>query len=247
MKSDSKKVPKGEKIGTFGMPRRLTAPDRGYQADLPGFAFGTGGDLPVSLNPGKKKAISLFLLIGKSSIAVAFDLDLARRVLEAQQQPAQPWKPTGELANALEGLPANLTFLSVSDPTLCGLPDWIAGLPGTIRFIMRSIDLDDDLAEKPFRALLDAIGVPHPGRSNYRVDRAKTPRVEDLRRYVFASVLASAVDDRGYRIIHRQPVPFAGLASEIAIHQRRSMTWKGFRRSPSMAYLLSVGSPQRRF
>jgi hypothetical protein len=232
-------------IGTFGM-RRLPAPDRGYRVDLPGFLFDDFGQEPFTFNPGKNKGMSLFLLIGKSSIAVAFDLDRARGVLPAGEPLARGWRPSGELANAIEGLPENLTFLSVSDPELCALPDWIAGLPGTIRYLAIGATVAQDLKDKTCWALLNFMGVPRPGQFWPRVEPARTPKADDLRRCVFSSVLASAVDDRGYRIIQRQPFPFAGLASEISFSHRWSIKWKGFAR-PEMKYFFGAVSPRAGF
>ncbi len=243
--SQRKKAPKSKEIGTFGM-KRLPATDRGYRVDLPGFLFDYFREDFLTLNPGKNKGISLFLLIGKSSIAVASDLDRGRGVLRAGEPISGGWKPSGELANAIEGLPENLTFLSVSDPELCALPDWIAGLPGTIRYLVIGATVAQDLKDKTCWALLNFMGVPRPGQFWPRVERARTPKADDLRRCVFPSVLASAVDDRGYRIIHRQPFPFAGLASEISFYHRWSFKWKGFAR-PEMKYFFGAVSSRAGF
>jgi hypothetical protein len=237
-----KKVPKGKEIGTFGM-KRLPAPDRGYRVDLPGFHFDYFGDDMLTLNPGKNKGTSFFLLIGKSSIAAASDLDRARGVLRAGEPISGGWKPSGELANAIEGLPENLTFLSVSDPELCALPDWIAGLPGTIRYLVIGATVAKDLQDKTCWALLNFMDVPRPGQFWPRVESARTPKVDDLRRCVFSSVLASAVDERGYRVIHREPFPFAGLASEISLYHRWYVSGKGVA-GPKMKY--SIGAVARR-
>lgn len=236
------RAPQGREIGAFGM-RKLPAPDRGYRVDFPAFEFNADGPEPLVLDPDAKAMRSLFLVLGRSSMAVASDLDAARRIVADGAKPARPWKPSGELASALEGLPRDLTFLSVTDPALCSLPDTIAGLPDTIRSLLTFETLSADVRDGTGWGVLNLLGLPRPGQPWPRIDRAHTPRVEDLRRSVFASVLATAVDDRGYRVIHRQPLPFAGLASEIAYHQRWSITWKSSEK-PRIKYRVGVVLPR---
>jgi hypothetical protein len=234
--------PKDKEIGTFGM-KCLPAPDSGYRIDLPSVVFKSGIQDPVTLSPSKKTMNTLYFVIGKSSIAVAFDLDRARHVLTTQGPPTQSWKPTGELANALAGLPGNLTFLSVSDPQRCSLPEWIAGLPDNIQYLMVGEAISQDLQNKTCWSVLNLLGCARPGDSRLKINRAHTPKVDELRRCVFASVQASTVDDRGYRFIHREPVPFAGLASEITFHQTWSVRWDGLT-WPEMKYLFTAASPE---
>ena len=242
VESQRENAPRGQDTASFGV-HRLPAPDRGFRFDVPSWSFQwKDGDAPsCRVRLGIK--VSIYLLIGKTSIVVASDLERARHVLAAQQPSTRCWKPAGELANAIEGLPVELTFLSVSDPALCDLPEMIAGLPDTIRSVLRVLALNRDDDEEPLRILLDVIGVPRPGWPSIRIDRAKRPTVEDLRRHFFASVLATAVDDRGYRVIQREPFPFAGLASEVSCHQRWRFNWKRLG-LPDMKYVFWVSSPR---
>ena len=185
--------------------------------------------------------MSIYLLIGPTAAAIATDLESARHVIAAQPG---SWKPTGALTTAFDGLPTNLTYLSVTDPKRCSLPEAIAGVPNTVQTIMKTIAIGDELDEQPLMAYLELFGiVPPPGQKAFRLDRSKTPKVEDLRRLVFPSVLATAVDDRGYRIIHRQPFPFAGLTSELTFEQKWSLDLKGFAR-PDAKYKVSFTSPR---
>ncbi len=239
--SERKKASKDQEIGPFGM-KRLPAPDRGYRVYVPSFILVDSRPGPIA-DSSKKKTLMFYLLIGKSSVAVATDLDSARDVVAAEGPSARPWKPAGELANAIEGLPRSLTFLSVTDPDLCGLPRSIAGLPGTIRYLTIGQTLSDDLSNKTGWTLLNVMGIPRPDQFWPRFDQWRAPTEAELRRCVFSSVLATAVDDRGYRVIHRQPLPFAGIASEIAFHQKWSIQWKGVK-WPEMKYLFSVASPR---
>lgn len=108
---------------------RLDATDRGYRIDIPEFRWASVAGLPTTwkINPNKQMAI--FVMLGQGAVVVCVDADSARRVLKAQALQAGRWTPSGKLARAIEGLPRTMTFLSVSDPDLCGLPGWIAGIP----------------------------------------------------------------------------------------------------------------------
>jgi hypothetical protein len=239
---ERRKAPKDKEIGTFGM-KRLRAPDRGYRVDFPSFTFTDVGSPPLAVDSAKGKVQSLFLLVGKTSLVIASSLDRAREVMAAQALQTRYWKPEGEVVNAFDGLPRNLTFLSVSDPDLCAIPKWIAGLPDAIRYEQIGEALSNDLQNKTCWSLLNLMGVPRPGQSWLQCDRNRVPAEDALRRCVFASVLAAAVDERGYRVIHREPLPFAGITSEIALHQKWSIRWKGFA-WPETTYSFDVSSPR---
>jgi hypothetical protein len=103
--------------------------------------------------------------------------------------------------------------------------------------------LSDDLQNKTCWVLLNLMGVPKPGQSWLRCDRRRIPTEQELRHHMFPSVLAAAVDDRGYRVIHREPLPFAGLASEIDLHQKWSIRWKGLA-WPETTYTFAVSTPR---
>ncbi len=236
-------APKGRAVGAFGM-RPLPAPDRGYRIDLPSFEF-SGESLDWSdLNPDASRTLRFYLLLGKSTVAVAHNLDAARAVLKAGSRDATTWKPAGELANALAGLPADLTFLSVTDPALCGLPDAIAGLPETARYLLTGVNVSKDLRDRTGWSALNFLGLTRPGQPWPRLDRSHIPTPDELRRSIFASVLATAVDDRGYRIVHRQPLPFAGLSSELAFHCKWWIPWEGFHWPDSGRFAVSFTSPR---
>ena len=72
------------------------------------------------------------ILIGKSSIAVAANVDRARVALTSTSREGSSRKPSDELAKVLDGLPAGLTFLAVTDHRNSTLPGWIASLPSTL-------------------------------------------------------------------------------------------------------------------
>ena len=60
--------------------------------------------------------------------------------------------------------------------------------------------------------LLGVLGVAQPGGFRLRIDPARVPKAEALRSQLFPSVLATAADDQGVRLIAREAVPFACTA-----------------------------------
>jgi hypothetical protein len=76
---------------------------------------------------------------------------------------------------------------------------------------------EDELDNASPWCFLDLIGVPRPGGFHVKIDRSQTPRADDLRPFLFPSVLAATVDERGYRLISRGAFPFALLGNEAEI------------------------------
>ena len=113
-------------------------------------------------------------------------------------------------------MPANLTLLIVGNPRDSSWPDAIAGLPAIVQYLGNFVDpsLAEDAAASPGSAFLVMLGVPRPGGFRLRIDRAKTPRAEDLRAVLFPSVLAMTVDDRGLRVVLREAFPLACFGTE---------------------------------
>ncbi|MHB1561992.1 MAG: hypothetical protein ACYC61_31475, partial [Isosphaeraceae bacterium] len=239
-KSQKKGAAGDERPTSYGM-KRLPAPDRGYRVDVPAIWFGTSdGSVRLDILDGQQH--SLFLVIGERSVALGYDLDTARRALKHQGMSARPWQATGEVARALEGLPSSLIFLSVSDPERCGIPGWIAGVPGMIRWLTTGAIAIQDTYDKTAWVLLNLLGQPRPGQVWLRLAPQEVPTAEEIRSYFLPSVLAAAVDERGYRIIQREPLPFAGLASELAFHQGWKLEWNP-KDGPQLRIRFNVTSP----
>jgi hypothetical protein len=195
---------------------RLPKPDRGYRlVTPPDFGEKSGRNLqPV-------------MLIEKSAVVLAWDLDQARRVLAAEPGKDGSWKPTGELAQALDGLPRDLTFLSVMDNATSPFPYLLADLPSEMQTLVNLLD-EPDKENASMWSLLDAFGVPRPGGPRMRIDASKVPDPSRLRQDLLPSVLATATDDRGFRIIGREALPFLPLANELEPHFVWTAIWNGF-------------------
>jgi hypothetical protein len=178
---------------------RLPAPDRGYQLTS-----------PARLVPWLElDGIRPTILVGKSFVACASNLERAREALAAESQAGTSWKPGGELVQAFECLPERLTFLTVGDHRDSPWPDAIAQLPGTIQ-TLSSVFGDVVEVDSPTAGnLLGALGIPRPGGFRVRIDPSRIPKAEQLRPYLFPSVLAATVDDRGFRVIGREAFPLA--------------------------------------
>jgi hypothetical protein len=87
----------------------------------------------------------------------------------------------------------------------------IAQLPATVQTLSAMLGSVGDTDSPVVASLLGAIGVPPPGAFRVRIDPASIPKAEQLRPFLFPSVLAATVDDRGFRLIGREAFPFACL------------------------------------
>jgi hypothetical protein len=186
-------------LPTFAL-ERLPAPERGYRLTSP------AGIIPW-LGEGQQPT----LLVGESYVAFAANPGLARAALAASSTPGERWGPSGELADAFECLPAEMTSLTVGDPRDSAWPEMVVSLPKLVQYVASAFEaVDGDLPEaSPGAKFLGLLGVPQAGGFRLRIDPAKAPKADALRDQLFPSVLATAVDDRGFRLIAREAVPFA--------------------------------------
>jgi hypothetical protein len=197
---------------------RLPAPYRGYQLTS-----------PAQLISWLDDEVRPTILVGKSFVACASNLELAREALAAESQPGIPWTPTGELVQAFACLPERLTFLAVGDHRDSAWPDTIAHLPGTAQTLITFLGLDTGADAPAAGELLAALGIPRPRGFRVRIDPSKIPKADQLRPYLFPSVLAAAVDDQGFRLIAREALPLACFGSKVAVKSTRAWTkGKGF-------------------
>ncbi|MGC8639800.1 MAG: hypothetical protein ACP5XB_08005 [Isosphaeraceae bacterium] len=215
-KKDAKGQPGNQKADPPMLAlEKLKAPDRGYQLTS-----------PARLVPWLGDHLKPTILVGKSHVAIAANLALAREALSAELPGAAAWTPQGELQRAWECLPDQLTFLSVGDP---GNSDWPAGLehlPSNLQMLANLVlaSMDDDKAPGG-SALLALAGIPAPGGLRFRIDPAQIPRADQVRKHLFPSVLAATVDDHGFRLISREAFPFACVGTNGKI--KWSTTWDG--------------------
>jgi hypothetical protein len=187
-------------IPTF---ERLPMPERGYR-----FTSAT------ALTNERGEKVRPAFLIGHSVVVLAWDVEQARRVVAADLGRADRWQPAGEMAHALEGLPRELTFLSVTDNAESPLAQQLAGLPLLVQTWV-NLMAEPDTDNAPIWSVLDVFGLPRPGGPHIRVDRSKIPNPDRIRQTLLPSVVATAVDDRGLRIIGREALPFLGIVNEL--------------------------------
>jgi hypothetical protein len=181
---------------------RLPAPDRGYRLTS-----------PAGLVYWIDEKVKPVILLGKSSVVIAANLDQAHKVVAAEAEPGARWKPTAELVEAFGCLPEHLTFLAVGDHRRSPIPGLIAHLPASVQLINNLLDPgaelgDDDMIQSGLRMIL---GIPQPGGFRVRIDPKKVPKEEALRALLFPSVLAATMDERGMRLIAREACPCAFL------------------------------------
>jgi hypothetical protein len=185
--------------------KRLPTPDKGYRLnDIWLDTF----ELDNEIEP--------VILVGKSVVVAAANLDLAREVLAAQAHAGERWRPDAELATALGDLPNDLTFLAVVDHRDSRFLAKVQGLPWVAQFLA-NMSLDDDHGNASGWCFLDLLGIPRPRAFNASVEREKRPRADDLRPFLFPSVVAATADERGYRLITREACPAALLLNDATV------------------------------
>jgi hypothetical protein len=213
-----------------GMPRiePLPAPDRGYRLILPP---GPGA--------GARRPRQPTLLIGASTAVIAGDLETARRALSIDPGAADLREPSGELARALDGLPRELTFLAVTGTADLRLPERLGHLPGVVQTLV-NLSWPHESGDETILSLCDALGVARPGAPCIRVDRSKVPGPDWIRRTLLPSVVATTVDGRGFRIIGREALPFLGIANELKLGPRWTVSWHRWRPSVRMGLALTL-------
>jgi hypothetical protein len=189
----------------------LPAPDRGYW---------------LIMGPEAGEEPRPTLLVGPSAIVLARDLETARRVLSVDPPATGQWRPTQELARALDGLPRDLTFLAVNGNERSPVPVRLAGLPSAVQRLI-NLASEPHMDDASIWSVLDVLGVARPGVPRIRADRLQAPDPDRTRRTLLPSVVATAVDDRGLRIIGREPLPFLGVASELKVRLDWTVAWDG--------------------
>ncbi len=181
------------------------------------------------------------ILVGKSVVVLAHDLETARRVVSADLRPADCWKPSAELARAFEGLPRDLTFLAVVDNAASSFPDRLVDLPRVFQTWINLVN-EDDLDNASIWSMLDGLGLARTGGIRIHVNRSNIPDPDRVRRDLFPSVLAVATDDRGFRIIGREALPLLGLSNEVNVRYKWQASFKGF--MPRFAESFSLTFPR---
>ena len=194
---------------------KLKAPERGYQLTS-----------PARLVPWLVDDLKPTILFGKSHVAVAASLELAREALSAELPAAPRWSPQGELLRALECLPENLTFLSVGDDRDSPWPTLFEGLPSKVQLLAGLVGGFDADQAPTGSELLAFLGVPLPGGFRVRIDPKLIPTADQIRKHLFPSVLAATTDDRGFRLIAREAFPLACVGTRSRVKYEASWSSK---------------------
>jgi hypothetical protein len=190
---------------------RLPSSERGYRLIS-----------PAKVVPWLTDQFQPTVLLGKSFIAAAASPALACAAISGESSATKRFKPDDELIKSLDCLPVKLSLLIVGNPRDSFWPQAIASFPAEAApFVRNSIGLPvGELAEDaPATDLLGLLGVPQHQISKLRADRSKLPTADELRTRIFPSVIAATVDERSFRVIALEALPFAFLGPEIKSDQ----------------------------
>jgi hypothetical protein len=198
----------------------LPAPDRGYRLTAAGCrAVGLDDDIqPV-------------IMVGNSLFAMAADVERAHDALARTSQEGTARVPSADLAKVLDDLPADLTFLAVADHRDSSSPERIASLPSILQFVS-NVSLESDPDNASAQCLFDLVGIPRPGGLRLEIKPSQRPKFDDLRAQLFPSVVAGAVNERGYRLISREAFPMELVSNATSIKYEFGAGWTvpgGFR------------------
>jgi hypothetical protein len=210
----------GDRKSSSCFLEKLPAPESGYRLTA-----------SAAAKLGLAAGVQPTIIMGKSFVAVAATPELAREALASEAREDHGSKPTGKLVHAFEGLPGDVTFLGVADHRDSHVPHWIAKLPGLTQLPV-NMSQEEDLDNASPWSLLDMFCLPSPGRFHVKFDKTRIPEEDDLSPFLFPSVLAATVDERGLRFISRGAFPLALLANNAAINYYFFFGWtnyEGFR------------------
>ena len=88
-------------------------------------------------------------------------------------------------------------------------------LPGAVQRVS-NMTSENDCNNASAQCLLDLIGIPRPGGLAIKIKPPLMPKADELRPYLFPSVLAATADDRGIRLISRQVLPLEFMTHLIS-------------------------------
>jgi hypothetical protein len=181
--------------------KRLEGPRRGYVLSIPpSVVF-----LPAGMRPT--------ILVGEKSVVLGSTPDVARRAVELEARGGLA--PDDPLARASDRLPANMTFLTVSDTRESLLPDVLANLPGLVQVVGSGSWVN---VVMPFRGRFGRPGrVSGPQRFQLEIDPDLIPTPDDLRPFLFASSFAWTVDDQGFQFLSRESFPTLNPTTVIPV------------------------------
>jgi hypothetical protein len=170
--------------------RRLKGVDRGYELSVPPSLL----PLPAGLHPT--------MILGKWTLILGTTPAVARAALALEGK--ENGLPSGDpLAPALGAAPEKMVFLNVADTQQSLLPEVLANLPGLVQFFGMA-------ATTRFRPAVGGRGGPQaPGERPFAVtvDADTVPDPDELRPFLFPSMLALGLDDQGFQFVSRESFP----------------------------------------
>ena len=181
---------------------RLPSPERGYRLTSPARAV-----------PWLSDRLQPTVLLGKSFIAMAANPALARAAIAGETLAASRFTPAGELARSLNCLPEKLSLLIVGNPRDSFWSEAIADFPskaGPFLSMFLGLPAGALTAEPQATDLLGLLGVK----------RAKAPTAGEILDQLYPSVIAAIVDDRSFRFIAIEALPFAFLGPELKYDEK---------------------------
>jgi hypothetical protein len=151
------------------------------------------------------------LLLGRKELVLATSPATGRRALDFSERASAGGLPAGDpLGDVLKQLPDRLIFLGVDDVRQSMAPELLISLPNAMEYViirkMRGLSLLEPLAGGPAGPNPGGEGARHAARK-LAMDPELIPEPESLRPFLFPSVYAMAVDDRGIRLISREAFP----------------------------------------
>ena len=170
--------------------RRLKGVERGYVVSMPPSLL----PLPAGLRPT--------ILVGKRTLILGTTPAAARAALALEGGPNGGPPGDDPLAQTLGRSPSRMTFLSIADTRQSLLPEVIANLPALVQ-------LAGSAATGMPPALLRGNPQRVPGDPGFslNVDPDKIPEPDELRPFLFPSMLALEVDDQGFQFVTRESFP----------------------------------------
>ena len=183
----------GGEVGEF---KRLKGEENGRVLSLPASIAADGR----GLRPTWSARVARIMVLATSPATARRALDLDERSQAGGLPPGDP------LAEVLRQLPDRLVFLSVDDPRQSMLPELLVSLPNVVGVVLvprgarvcRSWRRCGDLRRS---RTPDPSGGDSNGPGKLAMDPELIPEPDALRPFLFPSVHALAVDDRGIRFL----------------------------------------------